>query len=95
VNPEGLTIIIHDIPKDSWARAGILAIDRWSKTYLLNKAEKQSWNKLYGIVSSFLYLDFRETRIRRIVMKENIEIMFSISRISAEFLKQSWSESDL
>ena len=28
VNPEGLTIIIHDIPKDSWARAGILASDR-------------------------------------------------------------------
>ena len=28
VNPEGLTIIIHDIPKDSWARAGELACDK-------------------------------------------------------------------
>lgn len=26
--PDGLHVIIHEIPKDSWARAGTMAIDR-------------------------------------------------------------------
>ncbi|MEQ9463247.1 MAG: 2-hydroxymuconate tautomerase family protein [Haliea sp.] len=28
VNPDGLHIIVHDVPKDSWARGGVLGIDR-------------------------------------------------------------------
>lgn len=26
--PDGLHVIIHEIPKDSWARAGVMGIDR-------------------------------------------------------------------
>ena len=26
--PDGLHVIIHEIPKDSWGRAGVLGIDR-------------------------------------------------------------------
>jgi 4-oxalocrotonate tautomerase len=27
-NPDGLHVIIHEVPLDSWARAGVLSIDR-------------------------------------------------------------------
>ena len=26
--PDGLHVIIHEVPKDSWSRAGVLGIDR-------------------------------------------------------------------
>lgn len=28
VNPDGLHVIVQDVPKDSWGRAGVLGIDR-------------------------------------------------------------------
>lgn len=28
VRPDGLHVIVHDVPKDSWARGGVLGIDR-------------------------------------------------------------------
>jgi len=27
-NPEHLHVVIHDVPKESWGRAGVLGIDR-------------------------------------------------------------------